>query len=200
MLGCYLRIHDFRTNLSDPDPIFLFECHNSQGEIWLKKGCTVRPIGHALTCLQAALLLGNNIWYHFCHVETKSNVMANRISCISSESSITHKFPHLLAQVPSLTGYWRYLLNATIISTIMAALLQTDSIDPLATSRLLLTDPRSIISHHGATSLVSTTHAHWSSLYRAATGYLPATSYPSFKAPPSSASASAKTCSWVTSN
>ena len=75
------------TNLPVPHPIFLRECNNTQGEAWLKKGCTISLIRHALTHLQAALLLDNNIRYHFGRVDTKSNVIANGISCIPSKTS-----------------------------------------------------------------------------------------------------------------
>ena len=56
-----------------------------------------------------------------------------------------HEFPHLYAQVPSLTGFQHYLPNAAIVSSIMDALFQTNSMDPLATSRLLLTNPGKFI-------------------------------------------------------
>ena len=116
-----------------------------------KKGCTSSTIGRALTRLQAALLFDNKVGYRFGRIDTKSNVIADGISRIPSESSLTRDFPLLLTQAPSLSGLRRYLPNAAIISSIMAALLQTGSADPLTTSRLLLTDPGQFTTSPGAT-------------------------------------------------
>ena len=91
--------------------------------------------------LQAALLFDNKVGYRFGRVDTKSNVIADGISRIPSKSSLTREFPLLVTQAPSLSGLWRYLPNAAIISSIMEALLQTRSMDPLMTSRLLLANP-----------------------------------------------------------
>ena len=151
MLGCYLHIQDLGNSSPDPHPVFLLECDNTQGEAWLKKGCTSSTIGRALTRLQAALLFDNKVGYRFGRVDTKSNVIADGISRIPSESSLTRDFPLLLTQAPSLSGLRRYLPNAAIISSIMAALLQTESADPLTTSRLLLTDPGQFTTSPGAT-------------------------------------------------
>ena len=153
MLGCYLHIQDLGHSLPDPHPIFLLKCDNPQGEAWLKKGCTSSTIGRSLTRLQAALMFNNKVGYNFGCVDTHSNVIADEISRIPSKSSLTHEFSLLLTQTPSLTGLQHYLPNATIISLIMEALLQTGSTDPLMTSRLLLTDPGQIISFPCATRL-----------------------------------------------
>ena len=40
MLGCYLHTQNLGCKLVDPHPVFLLECDNTQGEAWLKKGCT----------------------------------------------------------------------------------------------------------------------------------------------------------------
>ena len=153
MLGSYLHIQDLGHSLPDPHPVFFLECDNMQDEAWLKKGCMSSTIGRSLTHLQAALMFNNKVGYHFRHVDRKSNVIANGISRILSKSSLTHEFPLLITQAPSLAGLWRYLPNAAIISLVMEALLQTGSMDPLTTSRLLLTDPERFISFPGAAQL-----------------------------------------------
>ena len=61
-----------------------------QGEAWLKKGYTSSMIGRSLTHLQAALMFINKVGYHFGCIDTKSNVIANWISKIPSESALTH--------------------------------------------------------------------------------------------------------------
>ncbi len=151
MLGCYRHIQDLGHSLLDPHPVFLLECDNMQGEAWLKKGYTSSMIGRSLTHLQAALMFNNKVGYHFRHVDTKSNVIANGISQIPSKSSLTHEFPLLVTQAPGLTGLRCYLPNAAIISLVMEALLQTGSMDPLVTSRLSLANPGRFISSPGAT-------------------------------------------------
>ena len=136
MLGCYLHVHDLIPHPANPHLIFHLKCNNTQGKAWIKKGCTVSPIGHAVVHLQAALLFDNDVGYHFGHIDTKSNVIADRIFRILSKSSFINKFPHLF------TGpepYWHSVLppNAAIISSITVALLQTGSTDPLVISRIL---------------------------------------------------------------
>ena len=170
MLGCYLHIRDLGHNIIDPHPVFLLECDNTQGEAWLKKGCTSSTIGRSLTRLQAALMLNNNVGYHFGRVDTKTNVIADGISQISSESSLIHEFPLLVTQAPSLAGLRRYRPNAAIVSSIMEALLQTGSTDPLTTSRQLLTDPGQFTSYPGVTPSDSTTHARQPSPHKDTTG------------------------------
>ena len=149
MVGCYLHIQDLGHSLLDPHPVFLLECNNTQGEAWLKKGCISSTIGRSLTRLQAALMFNNNVGYNFGSVDTKSNIIADGISQIPFKSSLTHEFPLLVTQATSLTGLQCYLPNAAIISLIMEALLQTRSMDPLTTSRLLLANPGRFISSPG---------------------------------------------------
>jgi hypothetical protein len=58
-------------------------------------------MGRDLARLQAALLLNQGAGYHFGRVNTKSNVIANGISCIPSKTSLSHEFPLLLARISS---------------------------------------------------------------------------------------------------
>ena len=111
MLGCHLHFDDSTQVRHDPHPIFLLKDDNMTGESCLKKGCTSSPIGHSLTRLQAMLLLRNGAGYCFGSIYTKSNFIADGISCIPLESSLSHKFPKLLAQAPSLNGCQHFLLS-----------------------------------------------------------------------------------------
>ena len=152
MLDCHLHHLDTQTSQSDAHPIYLLECNNTAGESWLNKGCTSSAAGRDLARLQAALLLHHGAGYHFGHVDTKSNVIADGISWIPSESSLSNNFLILLTQAPSLLGCRRFLPNADIVSLIVDVLLQTASWDPLTVSRQLLTDPGRFISYPGATT------------------------------------------------
>jgi hypothetical protein len=93
MLGCHL--HDIKTvtTRDDPHQVFLLECDNTAGQAWLSKGCTSSATGRALARLQASLLLNQDTGYCFGCVDTKTNVIADGISRIPSELSLSHEFP-----------------------------------------------------------------------------------------------------------
>jgi hypothetical protein len=151
MLGCHLHNVKTATTRHDPHPVFLLECDNTARQSWLSKGCTSSATGCALARLQASLLLDQGAGYRFGRVDTKTNVIANGISRIPSELSLSHEFPLLLAQAPSLLGCRRYHPNAALILSIMDALLRNECTDPLSVSRQLLTDPGNFTSYPGAT-------------------------------------------------
>jgi hypothetical protein len=152
MMGCHLSHLETKDTRDDPHPVYLLECDNTASESWLAKGCTSSATGRDLARLQAALLLDQGAGYRFGRVDTTSNVIADGISRIPSESSLSHEFPLLLAQAPSLLGCRRFLPNAALTSSIVDILLQTACTDPLTASRLLLTDPGRFTSFPGATT------------------------------------------------
>jgi hypothetical protein len=152
VMGCQLHHLKTRELRGDPHPVYLLECGNTAGESWLAKGCSSSAIGRDLAPLQAALLLDQGIDFRFGRVDTTSNVIADGISRVSSKSSLSHEFPLLLAQAPSLLGCRRFLPNAALISSIVDTLLQTACTDPLTASKQLLTDPGSFTSFPGATT------------------------------------------------
>jgi hypothetical protein len=89
MLGCHLSHLETKDSWDDPHPVFLLECDNTTGESWLAKGCMSSATGHDLARLQAALLIDQGVGYCFGRVDTKSNVIADGISCILSKSSLS---------------------------------------------------------------------------------------------------------------
>ena len=97
--------------------------------------------GRDLARLQAAFLLNQGVGNCFDRIDMKSNVIADVISRIPSESSLSHEFLLLLEQAPSLLGCWRFLPNAALNSSIVEVLLRTSCMDPLTASRQLLIDP-----------------------------------------------------------
>jgi hypothetical protein len=152
MMGCHLSHLETKDARDDPHPVYLLKCDNTAGESWLAKGCTSSSTGRDLARLQAALLLDQGVGYRFGCVNTKSNVIANGISRISSESSLSHEFPLLLAQAPSLLGCRHFLPNAAHTSSIVDILLLTACTDPIIASKQLLTDPGKFTSFPGATT------------------------------------------------
>jgi hypothetical protein len=148
MLGCHRHHLSTLPSRSEAHPIYLLECDNTAGESWLNKGCTSSPTGRELARLQATLLLDHGAGYNFGRVDTKSNVIADGISRLPSESSLSNNFPILLTQAPSLLGCWRFLPNADIVSLIVDVLLRTASWDPLTVSRQLLVAPATHSARH----------------------------------------------------
>jgi len=151
MMGCHLHHLKTRATHHDPHPLYLLECDNTAGESWLSKGCTSSPTGRDLARLQAALLVDQGAGYHFSRVDTKINVIADSISRIPCKSSLTRKFPLLLAQAPSLLGCWCFLPNADLTSSIVEVLLRTGCMDPLTARKQLLIYPGRFTSSPGAT-------------------------------------------------
>jgi hypothetical protein len=95
LVGCHLSHLKTKDSWDDPHPIFLLECDNTAGESWLAKVCMSSTTGRNLARLQAALLLDQGIGYCFGCVDMKSNVIADSISRVPSESSLN------LSQIPS---------------------------------------------------------------------------------------------------
>jgi hypothetical protein len=151
MMGCHLSHLETKDTRDDPHPVYLLECDNTASESWLAKGCTSSATGRDLARLQAALLLDQGAGYRFGRVDTTSNVIADGISRIPSESSLSHEFPLLLAKAPSLLGCRCFLPNPALISSIVDILLQTACTDPLTASKQLLTYPRRFTSFPCAT-------------------------------------------------
>jgi hypothetical protein len=85
MLGCHLHSIKTASTRHDPHPIFLLECDNTAGQLWLAKGCPSSAAGRELARLQASLLLDQGAGYPFGKVNTKMNVIADGISLILSE-------------------------------------------------------------------------------------------------------------------
>jgi hypothetical protein len=152
LLGCHLHHHETNDLRIDPHPVYFLECDFTAGKSWLTKGCPLSTTGRDLARLQASLLLDQGVSYCFGHVNTKSNLIADRISCIPSETSFSHEFPLLLTQAPSSLGCWHFLPNATLISLIVEILLRTGCTDPLTASRQLQIDPGRFTSAPGATT------------------------------------------------
>ena len=150
MMGCHLHHLESRAIRHDPHPIYRLECDNTAGESWLTKGCTSSDTGRNLARLQAAVLLDQGAGYSFGRVDTKTNVIADGISRIPCESSLSHDFPSLLSQAPSLLGCRRFHPNADLTCSIVAALLRTDCLDPLTASKQLLIDPGRFTTSPGA--------------------------------------------------
>jgi len=140
---CYYLQH---TPRDDPFPVVRFYVDNTSSEAWGMKGCTGSLIGRALSRLQCAMMIGNNVAARTARVDTKANVIADRISRVNRATNIAHEFPRIAQDYPELSGCKRFHPSAELISHIMDAISQKKSIDPLEVSNSLRHNPGSIIS------------------------------------------------------
>lgn len=131
---------------SDPYPSVLFYADNSACESWMEKACNSSLIGRALSRLQCAMMINNDVGFHTGHITTKDNVIADRLSRIENESNISHEFTSISQDYPVLAGCKRFLPSAELISHISDAILQKKYLDPLTVSKSIQTNPGRIIS------------------------------------------------------
>lgn len=131
---------------SDPYPSVLFYADNSASESWMEKACNSSLIGRALSRLQCAMMINNDVGLHTGHITTKDNVIADRLSRIDNETNISHEFTTISQEYPVLAGCKRFLPSAELISHILDAILQKKYLDPLTINKSILTNPGQIIS------------------------------------------------------
>jgi hypothetical protein len=91
-------------------------------------------------------MIGNPIRYTMGCISTTDNVVADDIACIPCKSQTRTEIFKLCTQHHRLIGCHHYQPNPILISLLMAALLQSECVKPIALSRLLLTDPGRFIS------------------------------------------------------
>ena len=112
----------------------------------MKEACNSSLIGRALSRLQCAMMMNNNVDLHTGHVTTTQNVIADRISRIKCKSNSMRAFESLLQDYPALAGCKRFQPSAVLILHLMDAILQKKFIDPMAVNSSILKNPGQIIS------------------------------------------------------
>ena len=140
--------HFFQQNpdSSDPYPMVLFMADNTSSESWAEKGCNSSHIGRALSRLQCAMMMNNDVGLITDHITTTKNVIADRISRIKRETHSVRAFKTIKQDYPALAGCKRFQPSAALISHLMDAILQKKFIDPMAVSSSILKNPGQIIS------------------------------------------------------
>lgn len=138
--------HHNHPDPSDPYPVVKFYADNTACESWMEKACNSSLIGRALSRLQCAMMINNNVGFSTGHITTKDNVIADLLSRITCEANISHEFNSILQGYPELGGCKRFHPSAALISHIMDAISQTRYIDPLAVNNSILTNPGQITS------------------------------------------------------
>ena len=131
---------------SNSYPVVLLWADNTTAESWMTKGCKESAAGRALGLLQCAMMLNNPVGTNTGHIDTKSNVIADRISRFKKETNSLIDFNILLQDYPQLRSCQRFHPSAGLISLITEALLHKKCADPVAVNRLILSDPGRIIT------------------------------------------------------
>jgi len=131
---------------SDPFPMVLFYADNAASESWTEKACNSSLIGRALSRLQCAMMMNNNVGVHTAHITTIKNVIADRISRIKRETNSVRGFSSILQDYPALAGCKRFQPSAVLISHLMDAISQKKFIDPMEVNASILSNPGHLIS------------------------------------------------------
>jgi hypothetical protein len=119
---------------------------NTAAESWMETACNSSLIGRALSRLQCAMMMNNNVGFHTGHVTTTNNVIADRISRLKRESHSMRGFESLLQEYPELAGCKRFQPSVELISHIMDAILLKKSVDPMEVNSKILTTPGHVTS------------------------------------------------------
>ena len=131
---------------SDPFPMVLFYADNTASESWMEKACNSSLIGRALSRLQCAMMMNNNVGIRTAHITTTKNVIADRISRIKRETNSMRGFSSILQDYPALAGCKRFQPSAALISHLMDAISQKKFIDPMEVSASIRSNPGQFIS------------------------------------------------------
>ena len=125
----------------NPFPTTLLMADNKSGESWTIKGCKTSLAGRALGRLQCAYMIGNPIGINVEYVNTKDNIIADKISRIDKATHAFAFFQSLVQEYPQLKSCRRFHPSAELLSHITAALLQGKLLNPLALGQQLRNNP-----------------------------------------------------------
>ena len=117
----------------------------------MNKSCTSSLIGRALGRLQCAMMLNNDVGILTAYINTKANVIADRLSRIKRKTNSMRGFCSLVQNFPALAGCRRFLPSAELISHIMDAISQRKLIDPLTVSACIRKNPGRFTFSSGVT-------------------------------------------------
>jgi len=129
-----------------PHPLVRIFADNTSSESWTIKGCKRSLVGRRLARLQCSLMINNPVGVTADHIDTKANVIADKISRWNKESDILLGFDALLQEFPQLKCCRRFHPSPELISLVTDALSSDKLIDPLTLSQLLLKNPGRIAS------------------------------------------------------
>jgi hypothetical protein len=124
-----------------PYPKVLIKADNVSSEVWTVKGCKHSNIGRRLGRLQCAMMINNPVMLDTGRVDTKTNVIADRISRWECEADTSSGFLNLLQDFPQLRDCQRFHPSQELISLIWDALLNDKLVNPLEVNHILQSFP-----------------------------------------------------------
>ena len=97
--------------------------------------------GRALGYIQAALMINNPVGINVDRITTTGNIVADRISRVSTESHLAHEMTILCQDFPQLRSCQRFRPSAELTLLILEILSTKKYVDSLLVSRRVLASP-----------------------------------------------------------
>jgi len=145
--GTYFwHVEDNCTKMNIPYPRMLNRADNKSAESWAIKGCKKSLLGRRLGRLQCAMMINNPLGLDTEYVNTKSNVIADRLSRCKTLSDAFLEFDLLKQEYPQLRHCRHFQPSNELISCILDALSSKKLEDPLEVSKRILKNPGKITS------------------------------------------------------
>jgi len=119
---------------------------NKSSESWATKGCKRSLIGRRLGRLQCTMMMNNPVGLDTGHVDTKANIIADKISRWKSQTDTLLGFDVLKQEFKQLKSCQRFHPSKELISLVLDALSSDKLINPLEVRELLLKHPGSLAS------------------------------------------------------
>jgi len=129
-----------------PYPRVLIMADNKSSESWATKGCKRSLIGRRLGRLQCTMMMNNPVGLDTGHVDTKANIIADKISRWKSQTDTLLGFDVLKQEFKQLKSCQRFHPSKELISLVLDALSSDKLINPLEVRELLLKYPGSLAS------------------------------------------------------
>ena len=120
-----------------PYPRVLIKDDNAPSEFWAKKGFKRSMIGRRLGRIQCAMMMNNPVGMTTDHVDTHTNVIADKNSRWKSKSDISPGFDKLLQEYSQLKNCRRFHPSNELLSLISDALLLERHLNPLGIMAVL---------------------------------------------------------------
>ena len=134
------------TKQNIPYPRVLIKADNVSSETWAIKGCKRSLLGCKLGRLQFAMMMNNPVGLDTGHVDTKTNVIADRISRWKLKTDTLLGFDTLMQEYPQLKSCRRFHPSPELISYISELLLSDEPVNPFKIRDILRNYPGRIAS------------------------------------------------------
>ena len=133
-----------------PNPMVQIMADNISSEAWTTKGCKNSLVGRRLGRLQCAMMINSPVGITTGRIETKKNIIADKISRWKKETDTLLGFDVLLQEFPQLECCRRFHPSRELLSWILDALRSEKLADPAKLRDQLLKNPGKIASSSSA--------------------------------------------------